>query len=348
MRKSLLALSVVSTLLAGEACTVSQQSAPSVSGPSELAMSLSLTAIPDTVIQDGSGTSKVSVTAFDAGGHRIAVDVQLALNGAGALSSPTVKTGTDPNNPAFVLYTPPVATSGASKVITITGTVIAANSTNNASVAQGLPVASPQVFITIRPAPALAAAAPFASFTAFPISPAQNYALNKPIAFDASASCGTQLVGGVCPGSSAIVSYTWSFGDGTASSGVTVQHTYTTAGSYTPQLTIVNDKGLMASASSPQPIVLAAVAAPTASFVVSPASIKNTTGTAFFNAAASAAASGHSIVNYAFNFGDGTTATGSSATQSHIYTAAGSYTATLTVTDDLGQTTTSTGTVTVT
>ncbi len=347
MRKSLLALSVISTMLAGNACTVSQQTAPSVSGPSELAMSLSMTAIPDTVVQDGSGTSTVRVTAFDAGGHLISVDVQLALSGTGTLSSGTVKTGTDPKNPAFVLYTPPIATSGAPNVVTITGSVIAANSTNNASVAQGLPVANPQVFITIRPASAVIASAPAASFKTSVFAPAQQFAIGQLINFDASASCGTQLVGGVCPGTSAIVSYVWNFGDSLVGSGVTTTHTYSAAGTYTAQLTIVNDRGLLGSAS--QSIVIpAAVDPPTAAFVVSPNPVSHTTGTAFFNGATSTAASGHGIVNYAWNFGDGNSATGTSATQSHIYGAAGSYTATLTVTDDLGQTKTTTGTITVT
>ncbi|MGL6223489.1 MAG: PKD domain-containing protein, partial [Steroidobacteraceae bacterium] len=64
-----------------------------------------------------------------------------------------------------------------------------------------------------------------------------------------------------------------------------------------------------------------------------------------FNAAASTDTGG-SIVTYAWNFGDGGTATGTTA--SRIYTAAGTYTATLTVTDNLGATGPTTRTVTVT
>ncbi|HXC51722.1 MAG TPA: glycoside hydrolase family 44 protein [Candidatus Limnocylindrales bacterium] len=69
------------------------------------------------------------------------------------------------------------------------------------------------------------------------------------------------------------------------------------------------------------------------------ASATPTSGTAPLTVALSGAASSDSdgtIASYAWTFGDGQT--GSGATPSHTYTAAGSYTATLTVTDNLGAT----------
>jgi PKD repeat protein len=41
-----------------------------------------------------------------------------------------------------------------------------------------------------------------------------------------------------------IVSYTWSFGDGSTQSGVTAQRTYSTAGTYTATLTVTDNAGL--------------------------------------------------------------------------------------------------------
>jgi YVTN family beta-propeller protein len=55
-----------------------------------------------------------------------------------------------------------------------------------------------------------------------------------------------------------------------------------------------------------------------------------------FDATGSSATPGQTVAGYHWDFGDGTTQTTSSATTSHTYAAPGSYTATLTVTDDAG------------
>ena len=84
--------------------------------------------------------------------------------------------------------------------------------------------------------------------------------------------------------------------------------------------------------------------APTASFTASPA-----TGSAPLTVVFDASAStdpGGSISDYAWNFGDGSTGLGVSAT--HTFVAAGGYTVTLTVTDSAGATGTTTRTVTAT
>jgi PKD repeat protein len=58
-----------------------------------------------------------------------------------------------------------------------------------------------------------------------------------------------------------------------------------------------------------------------------------------FNASSSRAAAGRRIVSYRWDFGDGTPA-GSGVQESHTYTAIGTYTVTLEVTDDAGRTAT--------
>ncbi|WP_049984764.1 PKD domain-containing protein [Halobellus rufus] len=82
---------------------------------------------------------------------------------------------------------------------------------------------------------------------------------------------------------------------------------------------------------------------PSAAFDVSPAD-PETDETVTFDAAASSDADG-SIASYEWDFGDGETATGETAT--HSYETAGDYTVELTVTDDDGATDTATETVTV-
>jgi PKD repeat protein len=63
--------------------------------------------------------------------------------------------------------------------------------------------------------------------------------VGQPITFDGSSS----------PSSSGIASYSWTFGDSTSGSGVVIAHTYTTAGSFTVTLTVVDNAGRSASTS---------------------------------------------------------------------------------------------------
>jgi PKD repeat protein len=135
-----------------------------------------------------------------------------------------------------------------------------------------------------------------------------------------------------------IVTYFWSFGDGeTASSspGPTVSHTYTGDGTFTVQLTVTDDSG----ASSTQLVVINIVnASPVASFTY-----RCTWLTCIFDASASSDPDGN-ITSYGWNFGDGTAGEGASA--SRTYAAPGPYAVTLSVTDNLGATSTRTKTIT--
>lgn len=79
---------------------------------------------------------------------------------------------------------------------------------------------------------------------------------------------------------------------------------------------------------------------PTASFTPTATDLRVS-----FDASGSGAATGHAIVSWAWDFGDGQSGTGSSPT--HTYQAAGTYQVRLTVGDDLGLTGTTTRSVTV-
>ena len=127
-----------------------------------------------------------------------------------------------------------------------------------------------------------------------------------------------------------IASYAWSFGDGTTASGVVVTHVYASSGTYTVTLSVTDNLG--ASTSAVQRLTVTPLAPLNVSPVASFSSGTNNL-TATFDARASLDTDG-SIASYAWSFGDGTLATGSTAI--HAYAAAGSYTVTLVVLDNLG------------
>jgi DNA-binding beta-propeller fold protein YncE len=73
--------------------------------------------------------------------------------------------------------------------------------------------------------------------------------------------------------------------------------------------------------------------APTAAFTATPATSGQPTS---FNGSGSTASAGQSVASYEWSFGDGTSAQSAGPTPTHVYGAPGTYTATLTVTDNAG------------
>jgi PKD repeat protein len=88
---------------------------------------------------------------------------------------------------------------------------------------------------------------PTASFTLSPSSPVAE----RSVAYDGSASSGGATPDAV----GTIVSYDWDFGDGQQGTGVTVDHTFASEGTYVVSLTVTNDAGESDTAS--QSIVVA-------------------------------------------------------------------------------------------
>ena len=131
-----------------------------------------------------------------------------------------------------------------------------------------------------------------------------------------------------------IASYAWEFGDGATGAGVTAAHEYAAAGTYNVKLTVTDDRGATGTVTRTIEVAEIPNAAPVAEFDV------DVTGLEISVDASDSSDADGEIVEYAWDFGDDTTGTG--ATASHEYTAAGTYEVTLTVTDDRG----ATGTVT--
>ncbi len=136
-----------------------------------------------------------------------------------------------------------------------------------------------------------------------------------------------------------IASYNWDFGDGsTHGSNPTESHTYAAGGTYTVSLTVTDNDGATNSVSH-DVTVTAPNQAPSAAFTSSVAGLAVS-----FDGSGSSDPDG-TIASYAWDFGDGGTA--STTKPSHTYAADGTYTVTLTVTDNDGATGTISHDVTV-
>jgi PKD repeat protein len=136
-----------------------------------------------------------------------------------------------------------------------------------------------------------------------------------------------------------IVSHEWDLGDGATATVAAPSHTYTAAGTYNVTLMVTDDAGQTDSITQTVTVSEGMVdQTPVAAFTVT------CTGLACAFDGSTSTDDG-TIVNYAWNFGDGTTATGVAA--SYTYAADGTYTVTLTVTDDGGRTGTTTQQITV-
>ena len=134
----------------------------------------------------------------------------------------------------------------------------------------------------------------------------------------------------------------WTFSDGGSYWGATAYHTFYSAGTYTAILTVYDSRGATGTTTltinvggANQPPVAAISATPTsgtAPLVVA------------FSSAGSSDADGN-IASYSWNFGDGITSTAPNPIT--VYASAGTYIATLTVTDNAGATASASTTITV-
>ncbi len=137
------------------------------------------------------------------------------------------------------------------------------------------------------------------------------------------------------------LTYLWNFGDGKSGSGIQPSHTYMAGGTYNVSL-IVNDGTVNSQSSTTTATITEVNDAP----VATPGGPYNgSVGQAIqFDGRASLDSDG-TISAFDWDFGDGNTATGSTA--SHSYSQTGTYTVSLKVTDNGGATNTKTTTATI-
>ncbi|HCP32377.1 TPA: hypothetical protein DIT45_03945, partial [Candidatus Acetothermia bacterium] len=168
---------------------------------------------------------------------------------------------------------------------------------------------------------------PVASFTTSPPSPE----VLEWVRFDGSSSYDPD---------GTITSYSWNFGDGNTGSVVAPYNRFAAPGTYTVTLTVTDDDG--ASDTKTHTVQVGPTnQPPVASFNYSPPS-PEVLEWVRFDGSSSHDPDG-SITSYSWNFGDGNT--GSIVAPYNRFTAPGTYTVTLTVTDDDGASDTKTHTV---
>ncbi len=118
-----------------------------------------------------------------------------------------------------------------------------------------------------------------------------------------------------------IASSSWNFGDGQTSSAASPSHTYSASGTYTVQLTVTDDRGGTNAVSH----TVTVNRPPVAAFTSSCSNLS-------CNFTSQSSDPDGSISNYSWNFGDNQTS--AAQNPSHSYSAGGTYTVTLTVTDN--------------
>jgi len=317
------ALVVATAVMAS--CTMKDQDAPPLTGPSEFGTSVTIQVSPDVLQQDGASQSVVTVVVRNAQGQPVsgvALRAEIIVNGQtvdfGALSARNIVTGGDGR--ATFVYTAPSVLASVESLVEIVVTPLGTNFAN--AVPRNATIRLVPVGIVLPPSDLVPL------FTVTPPSPLQG----QTVVFDAQTSQGT------------IAEYRWDFGDGSTGTGETTTHEYDDVGTFVARLTLVDPAGRTAARS--QSVAVGQSTAPVASFTFGPVPVVTNT-TVHFNATASAPAPGRTIADYRWDFGDGSSAQ-SGVQVAHAYTAPGTFTATLTVTDDVGRTSVTSRTVSVT
>jgi PKD repeat protein len=314
-------------------CTMKNQDAPPLMGPSEFGTSIGVTVSPDVLALDGASQSLVTITVLDPNSkpvRNLSLRAEISVGGIradfGSLSARNVVTGSDGR--ATLVYTAPGAPNGPtedpSTLVDILVTPIGTDYNNQSSRLASIRLVAPG--IVIPPGGGKAA------FTFSPSAPTDH----QSVLFDASTSTST----GLTP----IATYSWDFDDGETSSGKITSHAFDEPGTYIVTLTIADQ--FNRTDSIKQAVTVTGGATPTVALNVSPAApvIGQDVN---FNASGTVAAAGRTIRSYRWDFGDGTVRTTTSPITSHDYELAGTFTVTLLVTDDAGRFATMTVSVTI-
>lgn len=317
-------LSLAIVLLLSVSCSVQETSAPPFTGPSELALSVQLQAVPDSILQDGASQSSILVDALgpaNAPARNLPMRVEMEFEGViqdfGSVSAKTIVTGED-GKARFTYTAPPRPVQTPSlgyNEVALRVTPIGTDYGSQIPRTVHIKLVPPGVILPPN-------SPPQPQFTFSPSAPA----VMTNVAFDASGT----IDGGAPCGPSC--TYSWDFGDGGKATGIFANHQFSSQGTFQVRLTATDTGG--ASATVAQPVTVGQGGAPTASFTFSPTT-PAVGQQIFFNAQASTASAGRTLVAYDWDFGSGRTGTG--VTINKGYDTPGTYVVTLTVTDDAGR-----------
>ena len=323
------------------ACGLDKQTQPSLIGPAQTGLAINITATPDQLPRDGSSQSVVTVSARDAQGRAIAgqrLSVTLGPNAPQGASVSVSEIVTNSNGQATFTVQAPAA--GSFGDITVFATPIGSDAANTTT-----------RIVSIRALPQNNAAPQFSAnpflVTCAGVSPCiTNPEVGEVVTFDGSchpADCSSSGVtdeGAPCNS----CTFTWNFGgDGTAS-GQIVTHAFGTAGTYIVTET-VRDAGGVSSVAQ-RSVTVVSVTIPTGLSVSSSPNPPIAKQPATFTASATVSQN-HRIVSYQFIWGDGDSNTSNSPVIQHTYSQSGPFLLTLTVRDDLGQSSTANIVITV-
>ena len=310
-----ISLAVGLTAVLASGCTIQEQTAPALSGPSELGLALTVVAQPETLPRDGSSMASILIAAFDANGRPKPGQRMILSANAGTLNATEVLTGTD--GKASAIYIAPGVNERVSSV-TITAIPVGVPGGDASNV-------NPRTVSIVVLGPSI----PFSSFSFSPTSPA----VLDPVTFDAS---GSSLDGAAC---GSACSYSWDFGDGSSGSGLVLQHPFTSSGVFNVRLTATS-LAHGTSNSVTRPIVINPPALPVADFTFTPAG--PAAGADITFRSLSTVGAGATIVSHVWALDNGTPPVDTGTTTTYVllggYAALSTHSVTLTVTDSLGRT----------
>lgn len=320
MRTSFFSLTGVIVLGLAAGCTQKVEP-PSVAGPSTLARAISVIANKNTLFLNGVDFVDITVTSASPTGQPQTVPLRAEITVGGVVQDFGTLSTKNPVTPTTFRYTAPNASPNPVGQVAQEVTIVV-TPTDAGDFRAEVPR---QVSLRLVPQGVILPTNPDLT-TAFTVTPTSPQVFST-ATFDAS----TTTNAGVACGNAC--SYAWNFGDGTSGAGMVTTHSYRTAATFQATLTVTDSRG--SEATAVRSIVVQPGTLPTVLFTYSPTPVRPNQDV-FFNAEASRAAPGRTIVSYGWDFGDGRTASGSTIARS--FPTVGSYTVTLRVTDDAGAT----------